>query len=369
MRVDHHDGSEPEVLQNPPRLFWCLRETDVRPVRVFTDTAGIREGDYYIDTDEFIDAFYEIYTANGYTYTKEEIRSMWLGEGFRFRFNPTGTLFRYQSFGNEFPEDYTGGAYLPQYAMYTDVFTPDMRWVSAAADASIHLATAEDAANSPWVPLATSPEQAAVGDYYLDFSYLELLAAEEGEDAEEIVAYYTDARWYVNHDKKEITAYKTITNQNSTFGTYTMEKQLWPPMFWYENSVRMKTCVPGSADPQDHLHSYAVAETAATAAAHGYTAGVYCPDCGAWISGHEVIHNTLGAKTVLAEPTVDTEGEAIITCTVCGERGYYAIEKLPAPEEPAEQDDGHINPIERIRKAFRSFVDWVLRLIKWLGGK
>lgn len=110
-----------------------------------------------------------------------------------------------------------------------------------------------------------------------------------------------------------------------------------------------------------------VAATEATATEHGFTAGVVCADCGATISGHEIVHNTLGARTVLAEPTQDSEGEAIIVCTVCGESGLYAIEKLPPAETSDEDNNDNVSPLERIRKAINSFVDWVLRLIRWLG--
>ncbi|MBR5423295.1 MAG: leucine-rich repeat domain-containing protein, partial [Clostridia bacterium] len=74
---------------------------------------------------------------------------------------------------------------------------------------------------------------------------------------------------------------------------------------------------------------------------HGYTAGVYCAQCDTWLSGHEVIHNTFGHREVLRQPTTEEEGSVIITCTVCGEQGLYAIEKLAPSEpepEPAEPD-------------------------------
>ncbi|MBQ6021788.1 MAG: leucine-rich repeat domain-containing protein [Clostridia bacterium] len=102
---------------------------------------------------------------------------------------------------------------------------------------------------------------------------------------------------------------------------------------------------------------------------HGYTAGVYCAQCDTWLSGHEVIHNTFGHREVLRQPTTEEEGSVIITCTVCGEQGLYAIEKLAPSEpepEPAEPDWGLFEPI---RKAVNSVVNWILRLIKWLGKK
>ncbi|MBR0538367.1 MAG: leucine-rich repeat protein, partial [Clostridia bacterium] len=116
-----------------------------------------------------------------------------------------------------------------------------------------------------------------------------------------------------------------------------------------------------------------VPESAPTATAHGYTAGVWCEACETWLSGHEVIHNTLGARQVISYPTEEEEGEAIITCTVCGESGVYAIEKL-TPAEPAPDDggEGQANDnsiIGRLRRAMQSLINWILRLIKWLGKK
>ncbi|MBR0510764.1 MAG: leucine-rich repeat protein [Clostridia bacterium] len=116
-----------------------------------------------------------------------------------------------------------------------------------------------------------------------------------------------------------------------------------------------------------------VPESAPTATAHGYTAGVWCETCETWLSGHEVIHNTLGARQVISYPTEEEEGEAIITCTVCGESGVYAIEKL-TPAEPAPDDggEGQANDnsiIGRLRRAMQSLINWILRLIKWLGKK
>ena len=113
-------------------------------------------------------------------------------------------------------------------------------------------------------------------------------------------------------------------------------------------------------------------ETAPTYDAHGYTAGVYCTRCNSWLSGHEVIHNTFGAREVLRQPTTEEEGEVIITCTVCGERGLYAIERLEYTE-PEEEPETRPTIIEQVaqtlQKAVNSVVNWILRLVKWLGKK
>ena len=114
-------------------------------------------------------------------------------------------------------------------------------------------------------------------------------------------------------------------------------------------------------DPTNHKNVLTVDEVEATHNEHGFTAGEYCSDCGMWISGHEIIHNTDGERIILREPTEDENGLAEIYCTVCGEKGLYSIEKKPESE-----DDNSI--ISQFRKAVKGIIDWFLRLIKWLGG-
>ena len=126
--------------------------------------------------------------------------------------------------------------------------------------------------------------------------------------------------------------------------------------------------------PLAHKNAYEVAETQPTATAHGHKAGVYCPDCDTWISGHEVIHNQLGAREVIKEATVDEEGEVYIVCTVCGETGLYATPKLDPSENPTQPDDtgeptGGMNIVEHIKNFAKSIVDWLLRLIRWIGKR
>ena len=113
-------------------------------------------------------------------------------------------------------------------------------------------------------------------------------------------------------------------------------------------------------------------ETQPTYDMHGCTAGVYCEKCDTWLSGHEVIHNTFGAREVLQQPTTEEEGSVIITCTECGERGLYAIERLEYTE-PEEEPETRPTIIEQVaqtlQKAVNSVVNWILRLVKWLGKK
>ena len=129
--------------------------------------------------------------------------------------------------------------------------------------------------------------------------------------------------------------------------------------------------------PLNHANAQPAAETKPTAFAHGFTAGVYCSDCDTWLSGHNVIHNQLGARTVVKEATETEEGEVIINCTVCGESGLYAPEKLPhtdpQPEQPTNSNSSNggedISFFARLRKAARGIIEVFLRLIRWLGGK
>ena len=110
-----------------------------------------------------------------------------------------------------------------------------------------------------------------------------------------------------------------------------------------------------------HPNAVTVPEAAATATEHGHTEGVWCPDCETWLSGHEVIHNTLGERVYLDEYTEDGERMVRIQCTVCGGEGLYAMEPVPAPEAPEDEP-----PLSGIQKAIRSIMDFFLRLIKWL---
>ena len=76
----------------------------------------------------------------------------------------------------------------------------------------------------------------------------------------------------------------------------------------------------------------------------------------------------------MKEATETEEGEVYIVCTVCGESGLYALEKLPhtdpQPEQPSDHDnDSSPNLFERIRRFAKSIVDWFLRLIRWVGKR
>ena len=114
-----------------------------------------------------------------------------------------------------------------------------------------------------------------------------------------------------------------------------------------------------------HANARTVAESEPTATEHGYSEGVYCPDCGTWLSGHEVIHNTLGERVYLDEYTEDGEQMVRIKCTVCGGEGLYAMEPVP-PTEPANPDGGTNDRLASpLSKAIQSIINFFLRLIQW----
>ena len=113
----------------------------------------------------------------------------------------------------------------------------------------------------------------------------------------------------------------------------------------------------------NHANQYNVAASEATADEHGYTAGVYCPDCDTWLSGHEVIHNHLGEQTVIQEPTETEPGLVEIVCTVCGQAIRYSA--AWEPPTPNEEPGGIQGFWMRIVSFFRGFIDWFL----WLFHK
>lgn len=68
-----------------------------------------------------------------------------------------------------------------------------------------------------------------------------------------------------------------------------------------------------------HKNKTSHAQQDATCTEKGYTAGVYCPDCEKWLSGHEVIeagHKT-GEWKVTKAATCLEKGEETISCTLC----------------------------------------------------
>ena len=137
---------------------------------------------------------------------------------------------------------------------------------------------------------------------------------------------------------------------------------------WYSASSYMID--PGEFVPAFGHMPAAAAATQATATEHGFTEGVYCERCREWLSGHEVIHNTLGECTVVKQPTATEAGECLITCTICGESGLYAMEPVHGAQPGDEADppkDTEEGSFKTIRRMMRSIIEFFLRLLKWLG--
>ena len=189
--------------------------------------------------------------------------------------------------------------------------------------------------------------------------------------------YVTD----LNSDTTQVDRLFSADTHEHTAGSTVIEANIAPTCTTAGSNDEVQYCTQCSyklshirttLDPLDHRNAQTVSESKPTAAAHGYTAGVFCPDCNTWLSGHDVIHNQLGAREVVKEATENEEGEVYIVCTVCGESGLYALEKLPHTEPQPEQPSGNggsPNIFERIRLFAKSIVDWFLRLIRWIGKR
>ena len=121
---------------------------------------------------------------------------------------------------------------------------------------------------------------------------------------------------------------------------------------------------PVPIDSAVHANLSDIPAAEATATEHGFTAGRYCSDCNTWVSGHAVIHNRLGAQTVIKAPTATDDGLVDIVCTVCGEHGQYTV----SATGPQPDDNGSSGGFwQEITGFFRGIIDWFLRLFKWLG--
>ena len=160
----------------------------------------------------------------------------------------------------------------------------------------------------------------------------------------------------------------SVTELSHSWGEWTQTV----PATCTAHGVMTRVCAACSAEETDviaatgHQNAVTVPASEATETAHGHTEGVYCPDCNTWLSGHEVIHNTLGERTYLDEYTEDGEQMVVIKCTVCGGEGLYAVEPV-APTEPEIPDDGTDGkPMSLFAKAIQGFINIFLRLIQWI---
>ena len=79
-----------------------------------------------------------------------------------------------------------------------------------------------------------------------------------------------------------------------------------------------------------HANKTVHAQQNATCTVNGYTAGVYCPDCEKWLSGHEIIEAKHSPVTYTQNATCGVNGYKLTSCSVCGESLDYEI--IPAGE-------------------------------------
>lgn len=92
--------------------------------------------------------------------------------------------------------------------------------------------------------------------------------------------------------------------------------------------------VETALDSDNHVNTSEIEETASTCIRHGYTAGVYCGDCGQYLSGHTekpLAEHTWSRGAVTVKPTCVSEGEMTFRCTVksCG-----AVKTESIPVDP-----------------------------------
>ena len=337
----------------------CAKEVGVSWRNVFKNLAGASVGDYYMDKDVFIaDATngYAAYFAAQYqrqhpevTITDEmmqqlRIRSAELAEeqytANVYRFNPNGTLYRVELNGMPFP--YT--RYIVDYSI-----GQEMMLVIHALEVSLRQITAEDIAASSWIRVAASREAADWGEYYLDFTDVAAVMAAfnmSTAPSQQELDILLNGEWYADLTDLVVTGKISIEDDGVLY------EQWLPESAQVFGLLKIKTC--------NHAGAGEFAAVPATATEHGYTAGVYCAECGAWLSGHEIIHNELGEQINYIAPTVSAEGSYDVLCTVCGETTHHTVPKLTPPETQPENPSGgsgtnfFMNLIQRIAAFFRN---------------
>ena len=74
-----------------------------------------------------------------------------------------------------------------------------------------------------------------------------------------------------------------------------------------------------------HQNKVSYAQQDATCTENGYTAGVYCPDCEKWLSGHKVIEAGHSEVTYTQNASCTVNGYKLTSCSACGEQLDYEI--------------------------------------------
>lgn len=121
-------------------------------------------------------------------------------------------------------------------------------------------------------------------------------------------------------------------------------------------NIKLSRATHTADDGSEHSLEF-VAETESDCIEHGYTEGLYCPDCDEYIWGHE--------EKELSEIHIDDDWDDI--CDVCGEEIVY--EEIPDEEEP--DDDGNDGgegetPINFFRYIISMIMDFFNRIISFL---
>ncbi|MBQ6019095.1 MAG: hypothetical protein IJL26_02845, partial [Clostridia bacterium] len=86
--------------------------------------------------------------------------------------------------------------------------------------------------------------------------------------------------------------------------------------------------------PTNHVDTETVGETPSTCIAHGHTAGVYCRDCGQYVSGHAekpFAEHTWDGGVPQQTATCAAGGSVLYTCTVAGCGGTKTVPTDPNP--------------------------------------
>ena len=118
---------------------------------------------------------------------------------------------------------------------------------------------------------------------------------------------------------------------------------------WVENTdegVRVRGCTECSATETQqieipvctHQNTEIRGAQSATCGLQGYTGDTYCKECGEKTASGEGVaatgEHTWSDPVVKVEPTETEDGEAVCTCTVCGNTKSVVISHTPAPEQP-----------------------------------
>ena len=141
-----------------------------------------------------------------------------------------------------------------------------------------------------------------------------------------------------NNSQKDEYAEHIYNQENTDQGYLANAASCTAPATYYKSCVCGKngteTFTGGETNTNNHKHTENKSEISAGCETVGYTAGVYCTDCGTWVSGHEEIPATGHGELEIEKAkkaTCTAEGyTGDKVCTVCDEvvEQGKAIQKL-----------------------------------------